>query len=98
MLFVEVGWDVSVIAIVPHRLAILPSYQRRGIARSFMSKAENIAKCRGYDYVRVDTCSLNGNVQKLLESCHYNFVGVLRNGFPLARDMQFNCYEKVVNK
>eukprot|EP00607_Mallomonas_marina_P007807 CAMPEP_0182419816 /NCGR_PEP_ID=MMETSP1167-20130531/4180_1 /TAXON_ID=2988 /ORGANISM="Mallomonas Sp, Strain CCMP3275" /LENGTH=142 /DNA_ID=CAMNT_0024594925 /DNA_START=364 /DNA_END=788 /DNA_ORIENTATION=- len=82
--YTEVGLDVSEIAIVPHRLAVSPTYERTGIASLFMSKAEEIARERGYSSVRVDTCSKNPRARAMLERCGYQYLGELLNGFELA--------------
>ena len=40
--YADCGWNLSEPAIVPHRLAIHPSYQRKGIAKQFFLIAEGI--------------------------------------------------------
>ena len=40
--YADCGWDLSEDAAVPHRLAIHPDYQRLGIAKSFLQKAEGL--------------------------------------------------------
>eukprot|EP01041_Mallomonas_annulata_P005605 gene5605-11318_t len=94
--YAEVGWDLRETVIVPHRLAVSPCHQKKGIAKALMNKAEDLAKQKGYSCVRVDTCSRNVNARKLIEKCGYNYVGELMNGFPLARDMTFLCFEKII--
>lgn len=43
--YADCGWNLSEPAIVPHRLAIHPSYQRKGIAKRFFAIAEGITFC-----------------------------------------------------
>ena len=90
----EVGWDLSEICVVPHRLAVSPKFHRAGIATMLMQQAEVIARERSLKFVRVDTCSKNVLAKSLIEKLDYVFVGELVNGFPLARDSTFLCYEK----
>jgi GNAT superfamily N-acetyltransferase len=76
----EAGLDLSLPAVVPHRLAVLPQSQGRGVARLLYSKAEDLAREVGWNRVRVDTCTLNGPMNSLIQSLGYS---------PAKRDFTF---------
>ena len=42
--YANVGWDVSELAVVVHRLAVDPAFQGKGIAAALMQQAEAVAK------------------------------------------------------
>jgi len=46
-------WDISQDAIVPHRLAVHPKAQGRGVAKSLLQKAEDLAVLRGFKSVSI---------------------------------------------
>lgn len=75
------GWDIKEMAMVPHRIAVRPAHQGKGIASSFMRKAYELATERGYKSVRVDTNKMNQNMQKLFKKLGYTFCGEI----PLSR-------------
>ena len=94
--YADCGWDLSEGAIVPHRLAVHPHHQGKGIARLFLQKAEELAKNAGFQYVRIDTNKLNTNMQRLLSKEQFVFSGEIAL-LTKPPDMRFLCYQKVVN-
>ena len=87
------GWDLNIPAIVPHRVAVSPQYQRCGLGRKLMQQAETLSKENGYDRVRVDTNEMNAPMNKLFESLQFKYWGKINlNSKP--KETFFNCYEK----
>lgn len=88
------GMDLTVPAVVPHRLAVHPMVHGRGLARKLFLKAEELARESGCDLVRVDTSTRNAAMNALIQS-----IGYERRGgdfsFPgKAEGMRFAAYEK----
>lgn len=91
----NVGWDVTQLCIVPHRLAVSPNFRGKGIAQSLMSQAEQLVRDRGLKEVRVDTNSINAAMNGVFKKMGYQFAGTTGlSGKP--DDMVFNCYNKVI--
>ena len=90
--YANVGWDVSELAIVVHRLAVDPAFQGKGIAAALMQQAEAVAISRGITILRVDTNSQNQATQKLFPKLGYLFAG--ETGFGFRPGLRFLCYEK----
>lgn len=80
-------------ALVIHRLAVDPVWQKRGIGRRLMDFAENYALNFGYASIRLDAYTGNPRAFKLYENRGYQKVGQLF--FP-GRELPFFCYEKEV--
>lgn len=94
-----VGWDLSEICMVPHRLAVDPQQRGKKIAYNFMLLAEKLAKEKGYKYVRVDTNEKNIPMQKLFEKLQYNYTGKIsfkKEPMEIYKDLVFFCYEKCI--
>lgn len=90
--YANVGWDISEVAIVVHRLAVDPAFQGKGIAAALMQQAEVVAKSRGITILRVDTNSQNQATQKLFPKLGYLFAG--ETGLSFRPGLRFLCYEK----
>ena len=90
--YVNVGWDVTELAIVVHRLAVDPAFQGRGVAAALMRQAEEVARERGIAVLRVDTNSENQATQRLFPKLGYVFAG--ETGFSFRPGLRFLCYEK----
>lgn len=91
--YAAAGCDLSKPSIVPHRVAVSPSCQGRGIAKMFFDKAEELARDRGFEYIRIDTNKYNTVMQK----------AILNSGFTFMKEItltdtpdtwRFYCYEK----
>lgn len=85
--------DLNDKCIVPHRMAVLPKCQGKGVSHLFMLKAEELAIEKGFYLIRVDTNSVNKAMQGLFAKNNYKYLGdVNLNGKP--SDMMFRVYEK----
>lgn len=80
-------------ALVVHRLAVHPAFQRRGLARRLMRFAGDLAVRRGLASIRLDAFSGNPAALALYDGLGYHSVG--RVFFP-HRDLPFVCFEKVL--
>ena len=90
------GLDLNTPSVVPHRLAVHPAMQGRGVARMLYNKAELMAQECGWDRVRVDTCTINVPMNKLIQSLGYKRYGEFT--FPGKADgLRFVAYEKVLS-
>lgn len=93
--YADCGWDLSIPAVVPHRLAVSPTCHRQGIAAMLYAKGDELARERGYDRVRVDTNKLNVPMNKTIVGAGYKYAGEISlNSKP--KDMRFNTYEKIL--
>lgn len=90
--YANIGWDISELAIVVHRVAVDPAFQGKGIAAVLMQQAEAVAKSRGITILRVDTNSQNQATQKLFPKLGYTYAG--ETGFSFRPGLRFLCYEK----
>lgn len=93
--YVDAGLDLSEEAIVPHRVAVDPDLRGMGIAKALMLKAEEEAKRRGINRLRVDTNSENKATQSLFPKLGYRFCGEI--GLEFRPGLKFFCYEKVLS-
>jgi ribosomal protein S18 acetylase RimI-like enzyme len=90
--YADVGWDLSETAIVVHRLAVDPAARGLGVAVALMQQAENLARQKGIDVLRVDTNTKNQATQSLLPKLGYTLAGEISLGF--REGLRFYCYEK----
>ena len=78
-----------------HRLAVDPSYQKKGNGRRLMDFAESFAMKNNFASIRLDTFSLNHRNNKFYKSRGYSQLGDVF--FPIQSDLPFHCYEKVLS-
>jgi len=90
--YVHVGWDISEMAIVTHRLAVSLHHRGKGVAEALLMQAENEAIMRGIKVLRVDTNTANQATQRLFPKVGYRFSGETGLGF--RPNLRFYCYEK----
>lgn len=90
--YADVGWDITELAIVTHRLAVSPRYQGLGIAAALLKQADDEAIARQINVLRIDTNSQNQATQKLFPKLGYQFAGEIGLGF--RPNLRFYCYEK----
>ena len=88
----DAGCDLNEKCIVPHRLAVHPSFQGKGIALKLMNKAIELAIENEYKYVRVDTNIINDKMQNMFTKMNMNCCGNIKLiGKP--EDQTYVCYE-----
>jgi GNAT superfamily N-acetyltransferase len=90
--YADVGWDISELAIVVHRLAVDPAFQGKGVAMALMLQAEAVGRARGIAVWRVDTNTQNEATQRLFPKLGYLLAGEIGLGF--RPGLRFQCYEK----
>jgi GNAT superfamily N-acetyltransferase len=90
--YAQVGWDLTETAIVVHRLAVDPEVRGRGIAAQLLAQADEVARQRGIDVLRIDTNTRNEATQRLFPKAGYVFAGEIGLGF--RPGLRFYCYEK----
>jgi GNAT superfamily N-acetyltransferase len=90
--YAHVGWDISELAIVVHRVAVDPAFRGKGIAAALLLQAEEVARSRGITVLRVDTNTQNMATQKLFPKLGYTLAGETELGFRAG--LRFLCYEK----
>ncbi|WPU96514.1 GNAT family N-acetyltransferase [Mucilaginibacter sabulilitoris] len=90
--YAQVGWDLTEIAIVTHRLAVSPQYRGLGIAKALLQQAEQEARNRNIKTLRIDTNTNNEATQKLFPKLGYIYAGEINLGF--RQGLRFYCYEK----
>lgn len=90
--YAQVGWDITELAIVTHRLAVSPNYRGLGIAAALLTQVELEAARRGIKTLRIDTNTHNKATQKLFPKLGYVFAGEI--GLNFRPGLRFYCYEK----
>ncbi|RRA99913.1 GNAT family N-acetyltransferase [Larkinella rosea] len=90
--YAQVGWDLSETAIVVHRLAVDPAVRGRGVAARLLAQADEVARQRGIQVLRIDTNTQNEATQRLFPKVGYVFAGEIGLGF--RPGLRFYCYEK----
>jgi ribosomal protein S18 acetylase RimI-like enzyme len=92
--YADVPWvDSTGKAMVVHRLAVNPEFQRKGLANKMMDFAEDLARERGFTSIRLDTYSENKITPVFFKKRGYEFRG--RIHFP-QRDLPYYCFEKIL--
>ncbi|MBC7449038.1 MAG: GNAT family N-acetyltransferase [Hymenobacteraceae bacterium] len=90
--YADADWEPNAPAIVTHRLAVAPAAQGQGVAVALLEQAEQLARARGLDRLRIDTNSKNGATQRLFPKLGYRFAGEI--GLRARPGLRFFCYEK----
>jgi ribosomal protein S18 acetylase RimI-like enzyme len=92
--YAQANWDMSVKALVVHRLAVDPAFRGAGVASALMQKAEEVAVGREFAVVRVDTNTKNAATQRLFPKLGYRLAGEI--GLGMRPGLRFLCYEKTI--
>lgn len=89
----EINWSTSESDrnLVVHRLAVDPSHQGKGIARTIMDFAENFAREQQYDSIRLDTFSQNPRNQRFYSNRGYTDLGPVYLKY--KKEHPYFCYE-----
>ena len=77
-----------------HRLAVDPTYQGQGFGQDMMNFAENFAKRKNYQSIRLDTFSMNIRNQRFYKQRGYKRLGSIF--FPNQSKEPFYCYELIL--
>lgn len=91
--YAPLPWSVPGRAVVIHRMAVDPTYQRHGVGRAFFAFAQELGRAWGAGSIRVDTYSLNAPMLALIRSLGYLPVGEVHFDRP-GRPLPFLCFEK----
>jgi ribosomal protein S18 acetylase RimI-like enzyme len=86
-------WKYGGRVAVVHRLCIHPAYKGRGIGRTLMQYAEELAAQKGFDAIRLDSYHGNERANKM-----YDGLGYEKAGSVYFRKGEFTCFEKRVGK
>ena len=78
-----------------HRLAVDPTFQKKGVGKSLMDFSEEYAQENGFKSVRLDTFSQNKRNNKFYKSRQY--VQLSDVFFPMQSEFPFHCYEKIIS-
>ncbi len=79
--------------IMIHRIAVFPSWQKKGIGRILIEFAEEFAKENNYKSIRIDVASSSEHLIKLYKSKGYDLAGEIL--YPKQKET-FKCLEKVI--
>jgi len=90
--YANVGWDITEMAIVVHRLAVGEMSRGKGVAVALLIQAEKEAISHNIKILRIDTNTENQATQKLFPKLGYRFAGEIGLGF--RPGLRFYCYEK----
>jgi len=89
----NVGWDLTIPAIVTHRMAVDPRAQKKGAASKLFAQADELAIKKGHGLVRIDTNKMNTKMQGAITKAGYEYSGEISlNSKP--PEMRFLCYCK----
>lgn len=92
--FNNVEWkNTSDKFLVVHRIAVFPSWQKKGIGRKLVEFVEEYAKNNNYKSIRLDVASSSEHLIKLCESIGYAYAGDIL--YPKQKE-PFKCLEKVI--
>ncbi|MDA3954458.1 MAG: GNAT family N-acetyltransferase [Bacteroidales bacterium] len=79
--------------LVIHRIAVFPTWQKKGIGRKLIEFVESFAKENNYNSIRLDVTSSSEHIIKLYESIGYAFTGEIL--YPKQKET-FKCLEKII--
>lgn len=79
--------------LVIHRIAVFPSWQKKGVGRKLVEFAEVYAKDNNYKSIRLDVASSSEHLIKLYKSIGYDHTGDIL--YPKQKE-PFKCLEKVI--
>jgi len=79
--------------LVIHRIAVFPSWQKKGVGRKLVEFAEVYAKENNYKSIRLDVAISSEHLIKLYKSIGYDHTGEIL--YPKQKE-PFMCLEKVI--
>lgn len=92
--YAATGIDVTIPAVVTHRLAVSPRFQGLGIAVALLNHADEVARKYKIGKAQADTNTMNQAMQRLLERSGYKNLGEI--SLAQKPGLSFYCYEKDV--
>jgi GNAT superfamily N-acetyltransferase len=92
--YAQAGLDLSDVCIVPHRMAVDPDWQGRGVAKLLLGQADVVGQMKGISRIRIDTNLENKITTRLFPSFGYELMGEF--AFDNRPGLRFLCYEKLV--
>lgn len=92
--YAPLPWTTVPPAVVIHRMAVDPAFQRHGVGAAFFAFAEEQARERCLTAMRIDTYSKNDRMQALIRKMGFRQVGQIHlHGRPLT----YPCFEKALD-
>lgn len=76
-----------------HRIAVFPTWQKKGIGRMLVEFAEKFAKENDFKSIRLDVASSSEHLIKLYKTLGYDLTGEIL--YPKQKET-FHCLEKVI--
>ncbi len=86
------GVDTARVAVL-HLIAAGPDRRGEGIGRLLLQTAEEVARRRGAEVIRLDTLPHNAPARHLYESYGFRYLGELKIYYPSAGTIPFAMYE-----
>lgn len=87
-------WKGNENALVIHRIAVVPFFQRRGYGTELLEFAEQFAKENNFQSIRLDTYTKNQTTEEFFSKRGYTKVGEIAH----SQDLNlYTCYEKIVS-
>ena len=91
----DVGWDITIPALVMHRTAVAPHSQGKGVCGLLFKMQDELSVQRGYNLCRVDTNSDNVAMQAAIVKAGYDYSGDCRL-LTKPETMKFMCFQKTL--
>ncbi|HUW06517.1 MAG TPA: GNAT family N-acetyltransferase [Williamwhitmania sp.] len=86
-------WKGSSNALVVHRIAVVPYFQKRGYGTQLLEFAEEFAKKNKFQSIRLDTYTKNQTTSDFFSNRGYTKVGEIGHSQDL---LLYTCYEKIL--
>lgn len=91
--YADLNWSSDKKAMVIHRMAVNPSFRKKGIASKLVDFAEKLAEKNSVSYLKSDTYSVNSKMNALLTKCGFIKIGEMSF---LGKEKSFYCYDKIL--
>ncbi|MER0278870.1 GNAT family N-acetyltransferase [Clostridioides difficile] len=91
--YVDLNWSSNKKAMVIHRMAVNPSFRKKGIASKLVDFAEKLAEENSVSYLKSDTYSINSKMNAFLVKCGFIKIGEMSF---LGKEKSFYCYDKIL--
>ena len=81
---------------VVHRIAVRAQARRRGVARELIEKALALGRARGAESLRIDTHPGNVPMQRFIESCGFDYCGIIQIDLARETTKERLAYERLI--